>query len=190
MTTEHPNERILWEAEFNERVTTYWLLSGAVILTITCFGILLLPIWFLIGGAVTRKHLESYSCILTNRNLKVTKGWLIHIEKTVPLDRITDLGITQGPIMRYLDIEALSVETAGQSAAGALVTLAGIRDGRKFRDAVLKQRDLVVGSEEDRQLAQPAAAQAAVPAENTELLQQIRDALLRIEDRLPGPTSE
>ena len=186
MTTEQPNERILWEAEFNERVTTYWLLSGAWILAITCFGIVLVPVWFLIGGAVTRRHLKTYRCTLTNRNLKVTKGWILRIEKTVPLDRITDLAITQGPIMRYLDIEALSIETAGQSAAGAVVTLAGIKDGRKFRDAVLKQRDLVVGSEEDRQLAQAAATPQAAPADSTELLQEIRDALLRIEGKLGG----
>lgn len=187
MSTEQGNERILWEAEFNERVTTYWLLSGAILLTVTCFGIVLLPFWFYFGGAVTRRQLETYSCTLTNRNLKVTKGWLVRIEKTVPLDRITDLGITQGPIMRYLDIEALSVETAGQSAAGALLTLAGIKDGRRFRDAVLKQRDLVVGSEEDRQLAQAAVAQGPAPADNAELLQQIRDALLRIEEKLSRP---
>jgi putative membrane protein len=183
MNPQQSNERILWEAEFNERVTTYWLLNGAIIFTVTCFGIVLLPIWFLIGGQITRRHLKTYSCILTNRNLKVTKGWLVRIEKTVPLDRITDLGITQGPIMRYLDIEALSVETAGQSSAGALLTLAGIKNGRKFRDAVLKQRDLVVGSEEDRQLAQ-AGAPATAPAGNSEILREIRDVLLRIEDRL------
>lgn len=184
MTLDQPNERILWEAEFNERVTTYWLLSGAWILAITCFGIVLLPIWFLIGGAFTRRYLKTYSCTLTNRNLKVSKGWIVRIEKTVPLDRITDLGLVQGPIMRYLDIEALSIETAGQSAAGAVVTLAGIKDGRKFRDAVLKQRDLVVGSEEDRQLAQAVSGPSYDVDNCTELLQQIRDALLRIEERL------
>ncbi len=181
--TEERNERVLWQAEFNERVTTYWLLSGAWILTITCVGIPLLPIWFLVGGAVTRKHLKTYSCTLTNRSLKFTKGWLVRMEKTVPLDRITDVGLIQGPLMRYFDIEALSVETAGQSAAGALLTLAGIKDGRKFRDAVLKQRDLVVGSEEDRKLV-PGAPPAGAGSDMTDLVQQIRDTLLRIEARL------
>ena len=33
------DERVLWEAEFNPRVTTYWLLNGAIILTATIVGI-------------------------------------------------------------------------------------------------------------------------------------------------------
>jgi putative membrane protein len=182
--TEERGERILWQAEFNERVTTYWLLNGAFILTITCVGIVLVPIWFLIGGFVTRKHLRTYSCTLTNRSLKVTKGWLIRMEKTVPLDRITDLGLIQGPLMRYFDIEALSIETAGQSSPGALLALAGIKEGRKFRDAVLKQRDLVVGSEEDRQLTPAGPPPPPASADLTDMIQQIRDTLLRIEARL------
>jgi putative membrane protein len=141
------------------------------------------PVWLIVGGALTKKHLATYSCTLTSRSLKVTKGSLNRIEKTVPLDRITDVGISQGPIMRYLDIEALSVETAGQSATGAVVVLAGIQEGRKFRDAILKQRDLVVGSEEDRAAA-AATRPTAAPAESASVLEQIRDALLRIEDKL------
>jgi putative membrane protein len=182
--TEERNERILWQAEFNERVTTYWLLNGAFIMTITCIGIPLLPFWFLVGWAITRKHLKSYSCTLTNRSLKVTKGWLVRMEKTVPLDRITDVGLIHGPLMRYFDIEALSIETAGQSSVGALLMLAGIKDGRKFRDAVLKQRDLVVGSEEERKLVQAGSQAPAAGTEITELVQQIRDSLLRIEASL------
>ena len=174
-------ERILWDAEFNERVTVYWLLNGAILLTVTCFGIVLLPIWFLVGGAVTRRYLQTYRCTLTNRSLKVARGWLVRTEKTVPLDRITDLGLVQGPIMRLFDIEALSVETAGQSAQGALVQLAGIKDGRKFRDAVLDQRDLVVGSEEDRARHATSSTPAAADASQTELLLDIRDTLKRIE---------
>lgn len=140
------SERIIWDAEFNEAVTTYWLLNGIILCVVTVVGILVLPIWFFAGKWITRKYLASHKCTLTDRSLKVSKGILTKIEKTVPLDRITDVGIVQGPIMRYFDIEALSVETAGQSSAGSLVQLAGIKDGRKFRDAVLAQRDRVVGS--------------------------------------------
>ena len=177
-------ERVLWDAEFNERVTTYWLLSGAIILTVTVVGIVLLPIWFIIGGAITRRILKTYRCTLTNRSLKVGRGWLVKIEKTIPLDRITDLGLVQGPIMRLFEIEALSVETAGQSSQGALVRLAGIKDGRKFRDAVLDQRDLVVGSGEDRTLQTSSDPPPVTDDKNTGLLENIRDTLLRIEERL------
>ena len=174
-------DRILWDAEFNDRVTTYWLLNGAIVLTATCVGIVLLPFWFWFGGHLTRRYLATYRCTLTNRSLKVARGMFVKVEKTVPLDRITDLGLVQGPIMRWFDIEALSVETAGQSSQGSLIQLAGIQDGRKFRDAVLTQRDLVVGSQEER----PAnTVDPEASASTQQVLVQIHDTLLRIEERL------
>ena len=177
-------ERVIWDAEFNPRVTIYWLLSGALILTATIVGIVLVPIWFLVGGAITRRYLRSFHCTLSNRSLKVARGWLVKSEKTVPLDRITDVGLVQGPIMRLLNIEALSVETAGQSSQGALVHLAGIKDGRRFRDAILKQRDLVVGSEEDRRQSATSDAPALPESAATALLTEIRDTLRRIESKI------
>jgi putative membrane protein len=86
--------------------------------------------------------------------------------------------------MRLFDIEALSVETAGQSSQGAVVQLAGIKDGRAFRDAVLKQRDLVVGSEEDRQTRSDDVSPPASIESSTTLLADIRDTLRRIENAL------
>ena len=178
MTTK---EREIWNAEFNDSVTTYWLLTGMIVCVVSVVGIVLLPLWYIIGKWATRKYLESHECILTNRTLKVKKGILTKIEKTVPLDRITDMGIVQGPIMRWLDIEALTVETAGQSGVGSLVQLAGIKDGRNFRDAVLNQRDLVVGSKEEGPSSVPAATDSVSGNETVDLLRGIKDSLNRIE---------
>lgn len=175
-------DRIIWDAEFNDAVTTYWLLNGALICVVTIVGILFLPVWFFLGKWITRKYLASHRCTLTSRSLKVSKGILTKIEKTIPLDRITDVGIIQGPIMRYFDIEALSVETAGQSSAGSLVNLAGINDGRKFRDAVLEQRDLVVGSGENRQSEQIDDGSLG-GSETVRLLTEIRDTLKSIDEK-------
>ena len=175
-------ENVIWDAEFNDSVTSYWLLNGAIVCVVTIFGIALLPIWYLFGKWFTRRYLESHVCTLTNRTLKVKKGVWIKIEKTVPLDRITDMGIVQGPIMRYLDIEALSVETAGQSTMNSLVKLEGIKNGREFRDAVLAQRDLVVGSSEENL---PSAAASSLQPDSTvvDLLTEIRDSLQEIKSK-------
>lgn len=175
-------EKVIQQAEFNESVTTYWLANGALVCVFTLFGIVLLPVWYFVGKVFTKKYLDSHRCTLTNRNLKVSKGILTKVEKTVPLDRITDLGVVQGPLMRYFDIEALSIETAGQSGAGSLVQLTGIKDGRAFRDAVLNQRDKVVGSKED--LAAVAVAPSIVAdTGTTKLLTEIRDSLVRLESK-------
>jgi len=179
-----PEERVLWEAEFDERAALYWLLSGALIMVITVVGICVLPIWFVVGFAITNKYLQSHRCTLTNRSLKFSRGILTRMEKTVPLDRITDVGLVQGPIMRMLNIEALSVETAGQSSQGALVQLVGVKEGRKFRDAVLEQRDRVVGSEEDRTTTAAVVSTSGEAVDNTALLKEIHATLLRIEERI------
>lgn len=175
-------EKVIIDAEFNESVTTYWLANGALVCVVTGIGILFLPIWYFVGKYFTKKYLDSHKCTLTNRNLKVSKGIFTKVEKTVPLDRITDLGVVQGPLMRYFDIEALSVETAGQSGMGSLVQLQGIKGGRDFRDAVLRQRDLVVGSKEDGGTVASTSSLAANTS-TTQLLTEIRDSLVRLESK-------
>ena len=175
------DERVLLEAEFNPKVCTYWLLSGGLILAVSVVGLPLAPLWFIVGTALTRRYLDRMACILTDRSLKVSKGWLVRVEKTVPLDKITDLGMVQGPIMRWLDIEALSIETAGQSSQGALVRMTGIRNARGFRDAVLRQRDAVA-----TRLGAPAEGEApgaprAASGLDGAVLTDIRDTLHRIE---------
>ena len=86
-------EHVIWDAEFNPSVTNYWLLNGTLTCVFTVVGILFLPIWLIIGKWVTGAYLNSHRCTLTRRSLKVNKGILTKVEKTVPLDRITDLGI-------------------------------------------------------------------------------------------------
>ena len=117
------DDRVLLEAEFNPNVKTYWLLSGVIILLVCVVTIPLIPVWWILGMAFTDRYLSSLSCVLTERNLKVSKGVFVRQEKTVPLEKITDLGLVQGPIMRHLELEALSVETAGGTTAGALVQM-------------------------------------------------------------------
>ena len=185
-------EVVLAEATFNRNVRSYWLLSGSLILAVTLVGIPLLPLWLLFGHYFTERYLQHMSCVLTDRSLKVSRGMFVRQEKTVPLDKITDLGLVEGPIMRHYDLQAISIETAGQSGAGALVRLVGIGDTRGFRDLVLKQRDRVVGGGPDV-LASASTSRASLPEDprsgDSQVLVEIRDALLRIENRLP-PTGD
>ncbi|MBT5658496.1 MAG: PH domain-containing protein, partial [Phycisphaerae bacterium] len=138
-----PNSTILEEATFNPRVRTYWLLSGAIGMTIIVITIPLIPFWFIFGRMITGKYLKHMGCVLTEKTLIVRKGIFNRIEKTIPLEKITDLALKQGPIMRKMELHALSIETAGSSGAGAggaLVSLVGINDTIGFRDRVLEQR--------------------------------------------------
>lgn len=170
--------RVLIEAEFNPRVKTYWMLSTIIICCVTIVGIPFLLIALPIAYFFGQKYLDRMRCALTERTLIVEKGILNRIETSIPLDKVTDLGLRQGPIMRYLDLHALRVETAGGSGpTGALITLVGIRDGRAFRDAVLEQRDRVTDNAGGGSSGEPRESDSA-------LLAEIRDALLRIESKL------
>ncbi|MYB18003.1 MAG: PH domain-containing protein [Holophagales bacterium] len=178
-------EPILREATFNPKVRTYWLLTGAFVLTVSIVGIPLLIFWFPIGYVLTGRYLERVRCVLTEKNLHVARGVLVRQEKTVPLDKITDLAMSHGPIMRQLGLRGLSVETAGQSGPGSLIKLVGIEGTEEFRAAVLAQRERV-GAAGGRSTALGVAVggEGDAGAESTELLSEIRDSLLRIEKRL------
>jgi putative membrane protein len=132
-----PDPKVLLDARFNPKVKSYWLLSGTLTLTILIIGIPLLPVWWILGQWITGRYLASMTCTLTERSLKVSRGVFVRREMTVPLDKITDVGLVEGPIMRAMDLQALRIETAGQSTAGAAVQLVGVENGRAFRDAVL-----------------------------------------------------
>ncbi len=177
-------DRVLWEAEFDRRVRVYWLLSGAWILAVTILGIPLIPIWFAVGLAVTEHYLKRMRCVLTEKSLAVGKGILFRVEKTVPLDKITDVGLAQGPLMRHFGLETLTVETAGQSSQGALLKLIGVVETRRFRDAVLRQRDAVAAARAEEALA-PSGSRVADAVPEAAILTDIRDTLHRIERRLP-----
>ena len=179
------SENHILKAKFNTIVCTYWLLSGALILTVTIVGIPLLLLWFPIGKYFTKRYLDRMDCILTDKTLIVRKGIFVRVEKIIPLEKITDMGMVQGPIMRYYKLHKLTIETAGQSSQGALVSLIGITKVKSFRETVLKQRDMI--SPSSTNLTQ--AAESERPTDNGTLLSEIRDSLLRIEAKLDRPSN-
>ena len=171
---------VVKKAAFSPKVCTYWLLSGAIIFAITVVGIPLLFLWFPIGHALTKRYLDRMECTLTRNALKVKKGIFVRVEKTIPLEKITDMGMVQGPILRHFDLHTLTIETAGQSGQGSLVSLTGIVDAPSFREAVLTQRDLLAAS-----ASHPTPESGRQdPVDSISLLSEIRDSLLRIEGKL------
>lgn len=203
-------ERILREASFTPEAIKYHALSAtiatgvvfvilAIVLAIPTIGISLIllaapaGVWAISQWYYTR-YFAKLSCVLTTRKLLISKGLLFRSEKAIPLDKITDLQMKQGPLMRHMDLESLAVETAGgtsSTSSGALVSLVGIRDSRDFRRAVLDQRDRVVGSA-DREASVAAVMEAPAVSHGTvagtdPTLVEIRDALLRIEQKLDQP---
>lgn len=138
------SEKIILEATFNPAVKKYWLITLLVVSVLSIFGILFLfltvPIFLFISG----KALEAMSATITERKLVVKRGIFNKEEKSIPLEKITDVAMIQGPLMRMFNLYRLSFETAGQSANGALVSLIGIDEAANFRETILTQKDKVL----------------------------------------------
>ena len=175
-----PEAPALRTAQFDPAVKTYFMVNTALICVLTVVGIVLLPFILIIGRGIIQKYLDRMSCTLTERTLELKRGIFSRVESTIPLEKITDLQMFQGPMMRAFGLYGFKVETAGQTTAGgALMSIIGIVDAPDFRQAVLEQRDQLDrrrGSGSDRAERQPSDADLAAGP-----IAEIRDAVLRIE---------
>jgi putative membrane protein len=185
--SDHP---VLIEADFDPKVKKYWLLSPVFFLSIMIVTIPIAILWYIIAGFFVDRMVANWSCTLTERTLDIKKGIWNKTESTIPLEKITDLQMFQGPIMRHFGLHGFKVETAGQSSGvgGALVNMIGIVDTQGFRKAVLAQRDRL----HDREAVSapgsaPSASETQSSSEHLELIREIRDSLARIETHLKGP---
>ncbi|HEU4431030.1 MAG TPA: PH domain-containing protein, partial [Myxococcota bacterium] len=157
---------------------TYQFLIGARNCLASVVGILLLPFWVLgLGQWYARESIRRTYCALGERSIDVRQGIFFRSEAHIPLDKVTDLKVYQGPLMRWLGIHGLRIETAGQgtpaqSSEGQLI---GVKDALMFRNRVVSQRDLV--TEQNTFRSSPALGDAP-------LLREVRDILLRIEAEL------
>ncbi len=176
-------ERILWDADFDPKVKPYYLWSTSIILCLTIVGIPLAIVYVIIGNWLIAKHLANLGCTLNERTLEIKKGIMNKTESTIPLEKITDLQMFQGPIMRHFGLRGFKVETAGQSSGpgGSLVNIIGIVDAVEFRKSVLDQRDrLAQGSKSTPDQTSPEPTN-----QQSEVLTEIRDLLVKIESKLP-----
>ncbi len=92
------DEIILKEASFSPRAKTYIFFVVLGVLISSVIGILLVPFWLLgLGQYMSCLYFKTLSCQITNKNLKLSKGLIINIEKTIPLENIQDLSFIGGP---------------------------------------------------------------------------------------------
>jgi putative membrane protein len=146
----------------------------AFFLTISVAGIPLLVFWFLgLGQYISKRFFENLKCELTDRHLEFKKGVLFKVEKTIPLENIQDLTFIENPLLKYLDLRILKIETAGHSNPhGSDMKLIGIVDSSNFKEKVLYQRNLLKTENRTNK----------IPTETND--NQIVDLLMEIKDIL------
>ena len=122
-TTEVPltyNDELLKAARFEDKLRTYWYLQVVLVCVATVVGIVILPIWILgLGQWYVRRKFEVLRCELYSRTLVVKRGIFFKVEKTIPLDKIQDLTVKEGPLLRALGLRSLKIETAGELASSS-----------------------------------------------------------------------
>jgi len=80
---------------------------------------------------------------LEGSTLRVDGGVFFLFRKSIPLERITDVALVQGPLMRYFGIWAMRIQTAGSAQCEA--TLYGVRTPEEVRELILSQRQRIYG---------------------------------------------
>ena len=173
----------LLEAEFDNRYVSYgrWLVT--IYLLISIAGILLIPFWLVFSVWYGREFMARISAHLTTNALEIRKVVFNRAEATIPLNRITDVRLHDGPLMRHYNLRGLRVETAGQGAGSfgeSESNLIAVIDAVAFRDAILRQRQQLMDVERQ---GRPVSPQSTPPSEVTTLLTEIRDILSRMESR-------
>ena len=179
-------EIILREASFSPRVKTYIFFVVLGVLCSTIVGIVLVPFWiFGLGQWLSGKYFKTLSCQITNKNLKFSKGLILHIEKTIPVENIQDLSFVGGPILRYFGLTLIKIETAGGGGGPHnqnMMSMLGINDAESFKTQILQQREIVINQKHNYVSTQLANNSSTI--DNTQLLVDIKNELIEIKNAL------
>lgn len=146
-------------------------------------GIILIPIWiFGVGQWLSGKYFKTLSCKITNKNLKFSKGLIIHIEKTIPIENIQDLSFVGGPILRSFGLTMIKIETAGDGGQNNqnMMSMLGINDSESFKTEILLQRERVILEKQGNSI------QNNHQISDTQLLIDIKNELIEIKNKIKG----
>jgi putative membrane protein len=172
------NNLVLKSASFDPKVQQYWMLMATFFSVLALVTIPLLPIVLAIVWLVGGRILAAMSAQLLTQKLVVKRGIFFKEEKSIPLEKITDVGLSQGPIMRMFGLYRLSFETAGQSGHGALVSLLGVENASEFREAILEQKDNLTANTPEKSSNEEA------PQSQLELIRALTYSVKNIENML------
>ena len=176
---------VIAEAQFDRNFTAWNRVVISGFMFISVVGILLIPFWWAVSFWYGAEYLRRVSARLTTNALEIRMGVFFRKESTIPLNRITDLRLHDGPVMRHYGLRGLKVETAGMSGQdpGSEGNLVGVIDCEAFRNAVLAQRQHVIEAETGGRPLASVPAQVGDGSADAVLV-EIRDILTRIEARL------
>ena len=132
----------IMSVEFDEsNFSKYNLVLTSILLLCFVVTIPLIPVWWVTSGWYHKTWFDKQTCTLKEKSLYIKQGIWFQTEKNIPLDKITDVTMKQGPIARLFNVYYVLIETAGNSTGMAEGTMVGVKEPQALRDRLLAQRD-------------------------------------------------
>ncbi len=166
---------ILKEGHFDREQTASYLwwkdFWGLLGISVASCGFVL-PLWiawiFGLGSWYVRRATETLRYNLQPGRLVIERwSWWTLKRSAIPLEKITDLSISQGILERRYGFWRLNVQTAGTGGPTAEGVIIGLDDPHAFREAVLEARDSMVPD------ALAAEEQKAATASSSEMIARL-----------------
>lgn len=170
---------ILKKAVFNPKLKTYIFLVVLFYMVVSVIGLVLVPFWLLgLGQWLSKLIFNTLKCELSEKNLYFSKGVILHIEKTIPLENIQDVSFYGGPILRSFGLTFIKVETAGGGGGhhSNMMSIPGIDEAEQFKNMILSQREKVIKAKSGGNISSAVS--------ETALLAEIKNELVEIKNLL------
>jgi membrane protein YdbS with pleckstrin-like domain len=103
----------------------------------------------LIGSWLPARQALAMRFALEGTTLRVDGGVVFLSRKAIPLDRVTDIVLVQGPLMRHFGLWSLRVQTAGAGSQMPEGVLLGIEEPERVRDLLLEAPDEATSGRSD-----------------------------------------
>jgi putative membrane protein len=144
----------------------------------TAFPTAFAAAWIL-GILIALAYFFSLRYTLDKHHLTKAAGVLWRCRRSIPLDKVTNIAVRQGPIERLLRIGQVWIHTPSSGSDAPEERLIGMRNPNAVRDAIMQRAEAAL----------PATAESALQEkrEIVELLSEIRDRLARLERHLVPP---
>ena len=94
-----------------------------------------------LGLWLPRRQAEALRYWLEGTTLRVDHGVFFLRRKAIPVDRITDVVLAQGPLMKLCGIWEVRIQTAGTGQTTPEACLYGLTEPEAARDRLLMARD-------------------------------------------------
>jgi membrane protein YdbS with pleckstrin-like domain len=119
---------------------------GLLFFLLVVFG-LLIALVATFGVWLARQQANNLRYRLEGNTLRADSGVFFFSRQSIPLERITDINLVQGPVQRFFGIWAMRIQTAGSAQCEA--TLFGVREPESIRELILSKRKSINGEKSD-----------------------------------------